>query len=527
MPFCRSQGEGLPLNKIFALYKNELIKISKQRSVFIFIVIIIVLCFILTGYTKYQIVTQSRYMNTVDQNQWGINDLNNQLEDQLAARTTVESQITGTAVTPENQMELASLTEQLACINDQIDMLQTELDKEIYINNSVSTYLTDILSGLPALKAEIRALETAGAQSPNVAQENSLLVKRQLLSDYQAILDSKDFKEYVRIISDSINNDSTLSTTEKDIQIEYYSLWYKLDPTGMSQARDAAQSVMDMKRSLINKMDYTSMIPMTPSQISDMENRLAVAEYKIQNNCLNLSDSANYYLYSLDNVFQSGIYVIALMMLVLAGGAMSHEISTGSIKSLILAPVKRWKIFTAKLLSLISVGLLAVAVLYIFGMLAQELFFGFTSTPYVYASHGVAASIPFGFYQILSLLVSYIDIIVYTVFAFMLSVLTRNTAIAVGISIATYLSGSSALIRMMEFPSYEWLNFVPFASMSLNGRVFPFARMMQSLSYMDSGLISVTTFKAPGVTFSLIYLAVLLFCMTYTAMDSFNRRDLK
>ena len=518
------------MNKIFALYKNELIKISKKASVFIFIVSIIVLCFVLAGYTKSMEVAQSRFLNSVDQNQWSKDDLNYQLEDQLAAKEQIELQITGTADTPENQMELVSLAEQQASINDQIDMLQTALDKEIYIN-SEGTYLTDILSGLPALKADIRALEVAGAQSPNAAQENSLLVKRQLVSDYQAILDSKDFKEYVRIESDSINNDNTLSTSEKDIQVEYYSLWYKLDPTGMSQARDAAQSVTDMKRSLIDEIDYTSMsqgmTPMTPSQISDMENRLAVAEYKIQNNCLNLSDSMGYSWGSLDTVFMFGIYVIALMMLVLAGGAMSQEISSGSIKSLIIAPVKRWKIFTAKLLSLLSVGLMALAVLYIFGMLAQGLFFGFSSIPYVYASHGVAAAIPFALYQILSLLVSYIDIIVYTVFAFMLSVLTRNTAVSVGISIAAYFGGSTALNKMMELPSYEWLNFIPFASMSLNGRVFPFASMMLSLSNMDSGLKSASAFKAPGVTFSLIYLAVLLFCMTYTGLDSFNRRDLK
>lgn len=526
MPFCRSQGEGLPLNKIFALYKNELIKISKKSSVFIFIVVIIVFCFLLAGYTKSIEVAQSRYLKTIDQNQWFTDDLNNQLKDQLAARETVELQITGTAVTPENQMELASLAEQQASINDQIDMLKTALDKEIYINNE-STYLTATLSYLPTLKAEIRALEAAEQQSPNAAQENSLLVKRQLVSDYKAVLDSKDFKEYVRIESDSINNDNTLSTSEKDTQIEYYSLWYKLDPTGMSQARDAAQSVKDMKRSLINEIDYTSMTPMTPSQISDMENRLAVAEYRIQNNCLNIYDSIGFNLICLDYVFGFGIYVIALMMLVLAGGAVSQEISSGSIKSLIIAPVKRWKIFVAKLFSLLSVGLLALAVLYIFGMLAQGLFFGFSNTPYVYASHGVAASIPFGFYQILSLLVSYIDIIVFTVFAFMLSVLTRNTAVAVGISIATYFGGTIVLNKMMELPSYEWLSFIPFASMSLNGRVFPFVGMMQNISNMDSGFISVTAFREPGVTFSLIYLAVLLFCMTYTALDSFNRRDLK
>jgi ABC-type transport system involved in multi-copper enzyme maturation permease subunit len=490
------------------------------------------MCFLLAGFNKSMEIAQSRALdvNIAEETKLFIDDLSSQLEDQLAARAQIESQIAATADTPENQTVLQPLVERQAITNDQIDMLQTALDKEIYINSYDNTYLTGILTGLPALKAEIRALEAAEAQSPNAAQEDLLLIKRQRVSDYQATLDSKDFKEYVRIESDSINIDDTLSTSKKDIQIEYYSLWYKLDPTGMNQARDAAQSVTNMKLSLLDKIDYTSMsqgmAPMTPSQISDMENRLAVAEYRIQNNYLNLSDSASFNWMAQDYVFGFGIFIIALMMLVLAGGAVSQEISSGSIKSLIIAPVKRWKIFTAKLLSLLSVGLLALAVLYIFGMLALGLFFGFSNTPYVFASHGVAASFPFAFYQILSLLVSYIDIIVFIAFAFMLSILTRNTAAAVGISISTYFGSSIVMEKMMALPSYEWLRFIPFANMNLNGRVFPFTGMMQSTD-LNSGFMSAAVSNEPGLIFSLAYLAVLLFCMTYTALDSFNRRDLK
>jgi len=51
--------------------------------------------------------------------------------------------------------------------------------------------------------------------------------------------------------------------------------------------------------------------------------------------------------------------------------------------------------------------------------------------------------------------------------------------------------------------------------------------MMQTITVMYSGPASAPGFTQPGLIFSLIYLAVLLFCMTYTAMDSFNRRDLK
>jgi len=76
-------------------------------------------------------------------------------------------------------------------------------------------------------------------------------------------------------------------------------------------------------------------------------------------------------------------------------------------------------------------------------------------------------------------------------------------------------------------PSYEWLKFIPFANLDLNSRVFPFSSMMQDISTSFFSMVTRTSFTLPDLIFSLIYLAIFLFCMTYTAMDSFNRRDLK
>jgi ABC-2 type transport system permease protein len=114
---------------------------------------------------------------------------------------------------------------------------------------------------------------------------------------------------------------------------------------------------------------------------------------------------------------------------------------------------------------------------------------------------------------------------VYMSFAFMLSVLTRNTAAAVGISVAGYF-GSGIVQGFLAFlPNYEFLKFLPFSNLTLQSRFFPFSNLMQSLSY--GGFSMGGTFTYPSLTFSLVYLLVILFCMNYTAMDSFNRRDIK
>jgi len=540
MHFCKSLGEDLRLNKIIALYKNELIKISRKVSTIIFMIIMIIGCFGVGGIMKFMEAQTNQYSNSyVDPNQiqWYTDDLTAQIQSQTTSLADLDKQIESMSDTPENQMALQSLKDQRANVSIQTEMMQTEIDKEIYVGYQ-SNFLTLALQDLTNLKSEIHSIEIIPAESRDAAWQNTLDSKNQLLADLLGILDSRNFDEYISIMKDAAADNNSLSASDKEIQTEYYTLWYQLDPSGgiddmtmSNQAQGIAQSVGDMRRSINDKVDYTSYsqssAPMSPDQVSNMENRLAVMEYQISHNSVAISNGMDFSAGSSSSIFGFGLFIIVLMMLVLAGGAVSQEISSGSIKSLIIAPVKRWKIFTAKVLSLLTVGLLALVVLYIFGMLSQGLFFGFSKIPYVYASDGVAAAIPSALYRFLSLLVSYIDIIVYMAFAFMLSVLTRNTAVAVGSSIAIYFSGSAVLSVMMMLPSYEWLKFIPFANLDLNSRVFPFSSMMQDISMSYSGMITRTSFTSPSLIFSLIYLAIFLFCMTYTAMDSFNRRDLK
>jgi len=528
------------LNKIIALYKNELIKISKKVSIIIFMIIMIIGCFGLGGVMKFMEAQSAQFSGVYEdpnQTQWYKDDLTTQIQNQTASMADLDKQIEAMPDTSENQLALQTLKDQRAETEIQIEMMQTEIDKGIYIGYQ-NNFLTQALLDLTSLKSEIHSLETIPAESRDSAWQNTLDSKNQLLTDYLGILDSKNFDKYISIMKEKTAEDDSLSASDKKIQTEYYTLWYQLDSSGgiadmtmSNQAQVIAQSVGDMRRSINDKIDYTGysqgIAPMSPDQVSNMENRLAVMEYQISHNTVAVSNGMDFSSSSSSSIFGFGLFVIVLMMLVLAGGAVSQEISSGSIKSLIIAPVKRWKIFTAKVLSLLTVGLFALVVLYIFGMLSQGLFFGFSKIPYVYASKGVASAIPFALYQFLSLLVSYIDIVVYMAFAFMLSVLTRNTAVSVGLSIATYFGGSTVMSVMMILPSYEWLKFIPFANLNLNSRVFPFSSMMQAITTNYSGITTGTSFTVPSLIFSIIYLFVLLFCMTYTAMDSFNRRDLK
>jgi ABC-type transport system involved in multi-copper enzyme maturation permease subunit len=515
-----------------------MIKISKKISVLIILIVMCVGVFAVGGLFKAMDSLSGQYDVTADNESmedWYLEDMTNQILSLEDSRNQAQIQLDALPDEPEYQVERASLLEQISSTQDQIDNLNLAVDEKIFMFNG-STYLTMTLDEILRIKSEIRTYEGIPEEMRDADIEAVIDSRTQDLSDYMGVIESRSFEDYITISNRILDENTFLLESEKEIQRENNQLWLKLDPSGgmedpsMSyQINNLLQLVQMYKRSIQDKLDYTSANfakPMSLSEIEDMQNKLAVLEYKI--NSGNISSELTTVVQSQanDSIFSFGTFMISMMALILAGGSVSQEISSGSIKSLIIAPVKRWKIYTAKVASLVSVSFLMLVVLYIFGSLSYGLFFGFAGqVPYVFASNGIASSIPYAGYQFAILLVKYLDILVYMAFAFMLSVLTRNTAAAVGVSMAGYFGSGIAQQLLMIVPNYEWLRFLPFSNMDLQSRFFPFGNLMETLFYGQMSMGG--SFRYPSLTFSLAYLVVIVFCMSYVAMDSFNRRDIK
>ena len=151
--------------------------------------------------------------------------------------------------------------------------------------------------------------------------------------------------------------------------------------------------------------------------------------------------------------------------MILAGSAISQELSTGLIKSLVISPTKRCKIYVAKLLSLITVGVFSAAVCYVAGILAYGIFFGTGHiSPYIYVSSGRALLMNFYLFTFEKLFVGLIPVLFYLVLALMLSTITRNTATSVGISIGIFFGGNVAYSILTGLLTGAWLKFLPFSN---------------------------------------------------------------
>ncbi len=506
-----------------------MIKISRKIVVIIILAIMVLGVIGFGGLMKIQQLTISSQTGVSANQDWSKEEMKNQLTFFQTELATLDQKIKA-ATTEEEKIPLQMERVNMA---QQVELYQLAVDKGINLYSG--GFKTTLLNELVSQKSQAQTLEALPAGELTKEQTAQLALMKENIKQYTAILDSGDFAKYVEIKNKSLDQDSTITEDEKKLKKDTNLLWLKLDPKGEAGTNgngDMLQSTLSQienyNRSLLYNMDYTAqnqfVKPLTPAGRQKVENELAVMLYKAEHQMIetNYNSSNQIKETAITGMFGFGIFMMVCMMLILAGGAISQEISTGSIKSLIISPTKRYKIFLAKLASLLTVGIFSAIVLYLLTILMTGVYFGFNSgSPFIFAIHGKAMEMNFYLYRLAYLFVDFIDVIIYMMLAFMLSIITRNTAASVGISIAVYFGGSLANTFIALFAKGEWVKFIPFNNLSLAPRIFP--DLSANIGMNFYGYQSVV----PSTLFSLVYLAVLAICMGYIALDSFNRRDIK
>lgn len=534
------------MRRIIALTQNELLKLSKKASILVILILMLPAIFGIGGFFKLAGFLEEHDVFDTDDyytsDEYYEEELKNYEERKLSAETSIES-LTRQIADIENKLA-ENPTEQL---NTQYENLQSELnyqkdelenvrrEKRIFElcikagvpQNSIS-YLCSAASTIAGLEI---AVENYAASPQLSAEEKALFEKtKSTLAAYTEIFEQKSYKKYIDWQKQEINA-SDMKAEEKQIECEILDITYKYDPEGINVSyafEERINCIRTYKQSLLNNTNYSTYLqtPLSPAQREEILNKLAVAERQLERGIIAPSDSQNdlfgssYSGLAISSMISVGMTLVLVLIVIVAGGSISQEISTGSIKSLIISPVKRWKIYTAKLISILILGVLGTLVTAALTDVAAMLFFGIKAVdPYIYAVNHIAKELSPFVYVLARCGVELIPIIVYGAFAFMLSVTTRNTAASVSIPIAIYFVGESAFNLITIFVSGEWLNFIPFMNLKLSGVIFPYAD--------DAALISeIFVNTAPSLTFSLCYIAVLLICMLYTAFDSFTRRDI-
>ena len=513
------------MSKIGALFHNEIIKMRKRVSVLVITVIMIAAIIGISGLIKIEDVRfDSGYDTYPTYDMYG-SDLAG-TKDYLEQ---LETEITAAKEKGDTENLMYLYNEKIYNLT-YCAILELRID---YTDTGSSDFRNDLIDGLSVYLEKINQYTVMEEAFPGTQDKAEYASAQQTVTALTEILKQQDYAGYVEYSKDLIRSMTDISQEEKELLLEKWDILLKLDPTGgigddreesrTEYARNAANTVEALAKTIIYERDFTNGAngtgSVTPKQLEDCKDTLATVRYCIDNGIeiFNADGSMASAAYSLVSSIANSL--ITLLLIILAGAIISNEIATGSIKSLIIAPVRRWKIFTAKLLALLSVATALMLVKYICIVGTQSLFWPDAILPYVYASSGTAHSMNYYLYQLLYCFAELMPIFMVAVFALMLSATTRNTALSVGLSMGIYFGGSVAASILNVFSSGEWLKFIPFNNMDLADKLF-------SMSALTPNYGNVSMPGSTSALFTLVYIIVLSLCMLYIAFDSFTRRDI-
>lgn len=348
--------------------------------------------------------------------------------------------------------------------------------------------------------------------------------------DYAAYIDNENKR-----IADMTN----ISDARKEALISYNNALLSLNPTGEFESweyKNEVNSLLSMastlSSSLENDVDLEYGGNLTAERRTEIERDLAILQKRISGGHIeaDADDTLGGTSYTLSAMIGSMLSIIIIILL--SGSLMSHEMSTGTIKSLIIAPVKRWKIYTAKYLSIAATVVFISIYTYLVAAVVNGLYFGFGNfaDKIVYVG-GSAVQMNYFLYQFISALFNIIPLLVIATFAYMLSIVTKNTAAAVSVTMGIYLGGNILhMVLVVALSNHPYIiQFLPFSNIELFGKIFYTASGASGNIGFGAllGLINNLVSDGSSIVFSAVYVIVLLVCMIYTGLDHFCRKDIK
>lgn len=524
------------MNKFFAAYKNEMIKLLHKKSVWIICIVMLVL----TVFISVIICRNSGYASN-DSIKWYRSDMEEKQKEAEAleeiTRDITAEQMTNTDTWAGPYTDLCRLEDaksliryyqsciDMHIVNTDSDNYKCELLRRIRENeyhiavydNVIKKYnLEEMIhdNGVPCLT---NALSEAEADKLRTENEK-----------YRKIIDENDFAAYIELANAQIR-EIPLPEIEKNTRIEQNNIRLKYNITGEYKAhKEAYNCIADIENyKNITESGVSGSTILTPSQTEEYKQKMAVAQRKLESGFFNVNVSTDTYAMNsstlVRTVFSIGAVFILALATVLAGASVSTEMANGSVKMLVVAPVKRRKIFAAKCFALFTVDFAALLLLTVACMITTLALFGADSLmPYVGYGINSAVYIAFVPYVILYALVQFVPVIFYSALAIMLSALTRNTAIAIGVSLGVNYVMASVLKLVGYVVGSTWMKYIP--TVSLDNIVSGVFSSGYTVSDFMTGMAQDTEIN---IWFSVIYVAVLVFAMVFTARDAFCRRDIK
>lgn len=486
------------MNNFVKLCLNENSKIYKRTFTWIFLILLIFTLFI------------SIEVNYLLKNQ-------NMLEEELKVNNyTLKEKLKHINISmnleDENTYEYETLKIQKECydyvINNNIP-LENGLENDYYRYN----ILNEIISLKTSLLNENLNIKVSG----EINEKIDKLIN---------ILKQDNYDEYIKYEIDNINENYEKGVMTKEQRQAF------LDIKNLEKKYEIGKYNNDMYRwkvRCIEKIESAKLTLLndgiTSEEIEELNDIITLEMYKLENDegdNVRLDNIANYnesYMYIIEMI---SIPMIAIFFIINSVIILGKELSDGTIKHTLISPNKRWKILLSKLFVLV---LNLVIITIIFSILSQFVgnlvYNDYNLNNYLYVSDGNVNVLNSFSYTVLRFLTRDIEILVYILLAFMVSLISNEAGIPLAISLFLYIGNSLFMNSINKIINMEWIKYIPFNNFDISSRLFKNSEYMVSTMFFDNTpfVNSITL----GDCVSITMLCMLLFIVV--SFTIFNKKN--
>ncbi|MBD1223128.1 ABC transporter permease [Virgibacillus halodenitrificans] len=159
--------------------------------------------------------------------------------------------------------------------------------------------------------------------------------------------------------------------------------------------------------------------------------------------------------------------LVSLLTIIVAAGIVANEYRWGTIKLLLIRPISRTKILLSKYISVLLFAFITLLFVLLFSWVVGAIFFGVNGlNPHIV----LEKSNGFAYVPVLGEIASgygykLINLFMMATFAFMISTIFKNSALAIGTAIFLMMAGNQIVLFFAE---REWAKYILFANTDLS-----------------------------------------------------------
>lgn len=354
--------------------------------------------------------------------------------------------------------------------------------------------------------------------------------KKALFDD---IIRNNNFAKYIEYSNEIIRNDTAITDSEKKLLLEGNDLLLEafskdLSKAQWSQIYQSISSITNLKIAL--ETGEYNLEKLTEEDRTNLEQQIAEMELGVANGAVGYGaelDSTQPFINE-TIILSLGLSVAQILLIVMGALLIAEEIQSGSIKALIIAPVKRHRIFTAKFMTLLTAWALETVLVFVAFVISNTIF-GFGSAPMVFTFLGKAVVLNYYVYYFIYIVLAMVDALVFGIFALMMSTLLRNAGAAISLSLVITLVINSLVTEIAQLITKQVpamvCRFLPAVNLQIQSRVL--ATAVENDMDILSALFGGSPFTKIPWTFSAVYIVVLSGIMLFIGYQSFKKRDIK